>query len=141
MEQPALVASDAEIAQHLTIPKGTLVLKHYKLQTTDTIPYRLIESYYPTDLFGNVLTTNIGDQSLFSWLYEHHHLSISHIQEVLIARLATPQERQLLHISASAPVVAQNRTIRVKTGKPVEFARIIAVASFYTFTYEYDIPT
>ncbi len=140
LEQPALVASDTEIAQQLNISTGALVLKHYRLQTTDTIPYRLIESYYPAELFGDILTTNIGDQSLFSWLFEHHHIRVSHVQEVLIARLATPQERQILRISASAPVVALNRTVWVRTGKPVEFARIIAVASLYTFTYEYDIP-
>ena len=140
LEQPSLVASDTEIAQQLTISTGTLVLKHYRLLTVDAIPYRLIESYYPADLFGDALTTNIGEQSLFSWLYEHHHLSIAHVQEVLIARLATQQERQILHISASAPVIALNRTMWVETGKPVEFARIIAVANLYTFTYEYDIP-
>lgn len=139
LEQPALVASDSEIAQRLNISTGALVLKHYKLQTTDTIPYRLIESYYPADLFADTLTSNIGEQSLFSWLYEHHHLSIAHVQEALIARLATLQEHQILRISASAPVIALNRTIWAETGKPIEFARIIAVASLYTFTYEYDI--
>src|SRR5581483_3311859 len=43
LEQPALVPSDAEIASHLNIKKGTLVLKRYRLQIADNLPYRLIE--------------------------------------------------------------------------------------------------
>lgn len=139
LAQPALVAATLEVASHLNISIGTLVLKHYQLQTVDTVPYRLIESYYPADLFGDVLTTNLVDQALFTWLNEHHSLRVSHAQEVLIARIATPQERQMLRISSSAPVIELERTIWVETGRPVEWAHIIAVADLYTFTYDYDI--
>jgi GntR family transcriptional regulator len=140
LEQPALVASNEEIANHLQISPGTLVLKRYRLQVADNLPYRLIESYYPSDLFGELLTTDIGDKPLFSWLRERHGLRVSHAQEVLIARLSTPQERQYLKISPSSPVVALDRTVWAHTGRCVEWAHIIAVASLYTFTYQYDIP-
>jgi GntR family transcriptional regulator len=128
------------MASHLQIPVRTLVLKRYRLQVADNLPYRLIESYYPSDLFGELLTTNIGDKPLFSWLNERHGLRVSRAQEALIARLATPQERQHLRISSSSPIVALDRTVWTHTGRCVEWAHIIAVASLYTFTYEYDIP-
>jgi GntR family transcriptional regulator len=139
LEQPALVSSNAEIASHLNIEKGALVLKRYRLQLADNLPYRLIESFYPSDLFGELLTTDIEDKPLFLWLQEQHGLRVSRAQETLIARLATPRERQLLHISPSAPVVALDRTVWTETKRPVEWAHIIAVAALYTFTYEYDI--
>lgn len=139
LEQPALVPSDAEIASHLNINKGTLVLKRYRLQTADNLPYRLIESYYPSDLFGELLTTDIGEKPLFVWLQEKHNLRVSRAKETLIARLATPRERQFLRISQNAPVIALDRTVWAETNRPVEWAHIIAVAALYTFTYEYDI--
>ena len=139
LEQPALVAADAEIAKHLQMQAGTLVLKRYRLQMADNLPYRLIESYYPSDLFGELLTQDIGHMPLFVWLQERHNLRVAHAQEVLIARLATRKERQLLHISPSAPIVALNRTVWTEEKRPVEWAYIIAVAALYTFTYEYDI--
>lgn len=139
LEQPALIAADDEIAGHLHIPKGTLVLKRYRLQSADNLPYRLIESYYPSDLFGELLTTNIGDQPLFAWLQERHGLRVVHAHEVLIARHATPTERQLLQISPNAPIVAIDRTVLADTNRVVEWAHIYAVAALYTFTYEYDI--
>lgn len=139
LEQPALVAADAEVAEHLKIPSGSLVLKRRRLQLADDLPYRLIESYYPADLFGDLLTINIGDQPLFAWLQERHHLNVAHVQETLIARLANQNERQLLRISPNAPVVALDRTVWVDTGRPVEWAHIIAIAALYTFTYDYDI--
>lgn len=139
LEQPALVPSNAEIADHLNIEQGALVLKRYRLQLADNLPYRLIESFYPSDLFGELLTTDIGDKPLFLWLQEQHGLRVSRAQETLIARLATPRERQLLHISPSAPVVALDRTVWTEIKRPVEWAHIVAVAALYTFTYEYDI--
>lgn len=139
LEQPALVPSNAEIASHLGIEKGTLVLKRYRLQIADNLPYRLIESYYPSDLFGELLTAEIGDKPLFAWLQEQHRLRVSRAQEIVIARLATPRERQFLRISSGAPVVALHRTVWTETNRPVEWAHIVAVAALYTFTYEYDI--
>jgi DNA-binding GntR family transcriptional regulator len=139
LEQPALVAADAEIAKHLQIRVGTLVLRRYRLQLADKLPYRLIESYYPSDLFGELLTQDIGDKPLFVWLQERHNLRVAHAQEVLIARLASQKERQLLRISPGAPVVALNRTVWTEEKRPVEWAHIIAVAAHYTFTYEYDM--
>ena len=139
LEQPALVASNAEIASHLNLEQGALVLKRYRLQLADHLPYRLIESFYPSDLFGELLTTEIGDKPLFLWLQEQHGLRVSRAQETLIARLATPRERQLLHISPGAPVVAVDRTVWTETNRPVELAHIVAVAALYTFTYEYDM--
>ncbi|HEX6479578.1 MAG TPA: GntR family transcriptional regulator [Ktedonobacteraceae bacterium] len=139
LEQPSLVPSNVEIASHLNIKEGTLVLKRYRLQLADNLPYRLIESFYPSDLFGELLTTDIGDKPLFLWLQEQHGLRVSQAQETLIARPATPHERQLLHISPGAPVVALDRTVWAETKRPVEWAHIVAVAALYTFTYGYDI--
>ncbi len=139
IEQPALVAAAAEIANHLQIRAGALVLRRYRLQLADKLPYRLIESYYPSDLFGELLTQDIGDKPLFVWLQERHNLRVAHAQEVLIARLASQKERQLLRISPSAPVVALNRIVWTEEKRPVEWAHIIAVAALYTFTYEYDM--
>ncbi len=140
LEQPGLVAVDVDIARQLQLQPGTLVLKRYRLQFANNTPYRLIESYYPADLFEELLTTDIGSRSLFAWLQERHGLRVVHAQEELIARLATARERQLLRISLNAPVVAFNRTVWTDTNRPVEWAHIIEVASLYRFTYEYDIP-
>ena len=139
LEQPSIVASDAEIASHLHIKPGELILKRYRLQSADNLPYRLIESYYPSDFFGELLTTDIGNQPLFTWLMERHGLRVTHALEVLEARLATPRERQRLQISPNAPVVAIDRTVTAHTGRIVEWAHILAIAALYTFTYEYDI--
>ena len=116
------------------------MLRRYRLQLANKLPYRLIESYYPADLFGELVTTNIENKPLFTWLQERHGLKVTHVKEILIARLATTSERNLLRISPGMPVVAYDRTVWANTGRPVEWAHIIAVAGLYTFVYEYDIP-
>ena len=103
MEPPALVAADEEVTEHLKVNTRDLVLKRYRLQLGDKLPYRLIESYYPSDLFGELLTTDIGKKPLFLWLQERHGLTAVHVKEVLIARPANIYERsQVTDLSWSA---------------------------------------
>jgi DNA-binding GntR family transcriptional regulator len=91
-------------------------------------------------LFGELSTTDIGDKPVFDWLEERHGLVVVHAREDLIARLPAPEERSLLQVSPTAPVVAFHRTVWADSGRPVEWAHIIAVAELYSFSYEYDIP-
>lgn len=139
LEQPSLVAADSETARHLQLQEGTLVFKRYRLQSADNLPYRLIESYYPADLFGELLTLDIGTKPLFAWLQERHNLRVAHVQEKLFARPASQSERQLLRIAQGSPVMVIDRTVWTDSGRPVEWAHITAVAALYEFTYEYDI--
>jgi GntR family transcriptional regulator len=139
LEPAALIAAPAEVAQHLDVSTDQLVLKRYRLQIADKLPYRLIESYYPADLFGEVLTTNIGQQPLFDWLEERHGLKAERAEEKLRVRLADNYESSLLVISPHAPVVDLERTVRADNGRIIEWAKITAVADRYTFSYKYDI--
>lgn len=139
LEPPALVAANEEVTEHLQLSTKELVLKRYRLQLADKLPYRLIESYYPADLFSELLTTDIGNKPLFKWLQERHGLTATHVREILIARPANLYERGQLHISPGAPVVALERTVWADTGRIVEWARITASATLYTFRYDYDI--
>ncbi len=141
LDPPALVAPNEEVAEHLQLSAKELVLKRYRLQLADNIPYRLIESYYPSDLFGELLTltADIGTQPLFKWLQEHHGLTATHVREDLTARLANTYERGQLRISPGAPVVAIERTVSAETDRVIEWARITASATLYTFRYDYEI--
>ena len=141
LDPVAFVVADAEVAERLQLDTNELVLRRYRLQLADKLPYRIIESYYPADLFGELVATDIGDKPLFRWLQERRGLSAVHVQEVLIARLATTSERHLLRLSPGVPVVAYDRTVWANTGRPIEWAHITAAAGLYTFVYEYDIPS
>jgi len=139
LETPALVAANEEVTEHLELSTRELVLKRYRLQLADKKPYRLIESYYPSDLFGELLTTKLDKKPLFLWLQERHGLTAAHVNEILIARPANIYERGQLRISPGAHVMAIERTVSAHTGRIIEWARITASAALYTFMYEYDI--
>jgi DNA-binding GntR family transcriptional regulator len=136
---PALVAPDEEVAEHLRLNTNQLVLRRYRLQLADGLPYRLIESFYPADLFGELIGIDIGEKPLFTWLQESYGLKAKRAREVLIARLATTLERRLLHLSPGMPIVAYDRTVWANTDRPIEWAHITAAAGLYTFMYDYDI--
>jgi len=140
LEQPALIAASPKIADQLQLPNHMLVLKRHRLQIADGLPYRLVTSYYPADLFGESLTTSIGEVPLFDWLQIRHRLAVEHAREELTVRLATMKERSLLRISPNSPVVDIKRKVWADNGRVVEWAIIIAVAAWYTFSYDYQIP-
>ena len=138
LEQPALVVVSEEVAGHLKLPEGSLVLRCYRLQGADDQPYRLIESYHPSDLFGELLTVDIGDKPLFMWLQARHNLKVVRARESLIARLPERHEWSLLRISPHALVMEIERILVVEdTLRPIEWARVIAVAHLHKFAYEY----
>lgn len=139
LESPALIAAFAEVADHLHLSTDQLVLKRYSLQLADRVPFRLIESYYPADLFGELLLIDIGEQPLFHWLKEHHGLKAEKVQEKLKARLANDYESSLLDISSNALVIGLERTVWADNGRIIAWAIITAVADRYIFTYKYDI--
>jgi GntR family transcriptional regulator len=140
LEPPSLVAPNEEVIEQLQLRMKKLVFKRYRLQLGDNIPYRLIESYYPSDLFSELLTTDdIGIKPLFKWLQERHGLTAKHVREVLKARLANSYEREKLRISPGAPVVDLKRTVWADSGRIIEWARITASATIYEFGYDYEI--
>ena len=135
----ALVVADDEVAKHLGIALRSIVLRRYRLQSADGIPYRLIESCYPGDLFGELLQTDIGEKPLFQWLSERHGKHVQQVVEELTARLPTARERKWLRISSSSPVIAFERTVWDHERRVVEWAKVTAIAALYRFHYEYDI--
>lgn len=140
LEQPGLVVAKGEVASDLKLSEGSLVLRCYRLQGVDDQPYRLIESYYPADLFGELLTVDIADKPLYTWLDERHHVGVVRAKESLISRLPQRNEWSLLRISPLALVIEVERMVKVKeSGRPVEWTRVIAASHFHRFTYEYDI--
>jgi GntR family transcriptional regulator len=139
LEPPAIVAPNEEVIEGLQLRTKMPVFKRYRLQLGDNIPYRLIESYYPSDLFSELLTTDIGTKPLFKWLQERHGITAKHVREVLVARLANSYERDKLRISRGAPVVDIERTVWADSGRTIELARITASATLYAFRYDYDI--
>ncbi len=139
LEDPSVITAPDEVAEHLHVSTDQLVLKRYRLQLANNLPYRLIESYYPADLFGERLGTDIGEQPLFDWLEKRRGLKAQRAEEKLKARLAEDFESRYLDISLNAPVVDLERTVRADNGRIIEWAKITAVADRYTFSYEYDI--
>lgn len=139
LEDPSVIPAPAAIAKHMGLPTGELVLKRYRQQLADERPYRLIESYYPAALFGELLTIKIGEQPLFEWLKEHHGLKAVRAEEKLKVRQANEYESSLLDISPHAPVIDVERIVWANTGRIIEWAKITAAAYRYTFSYKYDI--
>ena len=133
LELPALVAPGLEVAEHLKVNITDPVFKRYRLQLADKLPYRLIESYYPSDLFGELLTTDIGSKPLFLWLQERHGLTAVHAKEVLKARPANIYERSKLRISPGAPVVDIERTVLADKDRVIEMGENYSFSSALYF--------
>lgn len=133
-----------EISKKMNIKPDDNVLRRYRVQVVDRIPYRILTTY----LLGSLTKELEGQEDhkipLFDWLQENKGLYASEVSERLNCRMPNEKECFLLNISRNQPVVEMDRWIwgiDKKTEKKIlfEYSKIIANSSLHDFTYTYTI--
>lgn len=147
IQPSAVVAAGTEIGGKLGINSDTMVLRRYRIQKAEEIPYRIVDSYYLASLLGELEGKDETYTPLLRWLRENKSLRASRVHERLKCRLPFHQESYLLQIAPIQPVVDLERWVwgvfesGKDAGKEVlfEYSRIIANASLHVFPYSYEI--
>lgn len=139
LEPPSIIPTGHEIGAKMKIDPGASVLRRYCVHLVDRVPYRILDSYYPASLFGDLLRKNEGDTSLFQWLRERTGVRAAHARECLNCRMPTAEEASLLHISRGQPVIDMDHWLWGDDGTLLEYTHVIANGAFHEFAYTYDI--
>lgn len=141
IDEPSIVPAPLEVANIFNIPIASPVVRRYRRQGATTSPYRLAENFYPPDLVGNEILTQLQQDVHFDVLEairNTHGLTLKSIHEDVYARLATTQEEALLNIVRNTPVFEIQRISKGDDdGVAIMFSRIVAVAHYFVLTYDY----
>lgn len=145
LEPSSIISCGSNIGQKLNIDQDTRVLRRYRVQLVDRVPYRILDGYYLASLFGELVGQEDHNYPLFKWLRENKGLKTSRAHEQLMCRMPSAEEASKLNIARSQPVVEMERWVWAQdiNNKNVEilfeYSRIIANASLHGFAYTYEI--
>ncbi len=144
LEPSKLIPADQEISSHLGIQTDEQVLRRFRVQLIDNVPYRILDTYLLASLATELEGQEDHKVPLFKWLHEHKDFTSSRASERLQCRMPTSSEASTLNISRYQPVVEMDRWIwgvYESSSEEVlfEYSKIIANASLHDFTYSYLI--
>lgn len=144
IEPSSIVTTGEDICEMLGISPDDEVLRRYRIHLVSRKPYRIIDSYHPASLLGE-LAGILDDQyiPIFKWLRKNKELMPDQVFEKLNIRMPSLEEAKLLNIGRNQPVVEMDRWVWATDKKdkthPIEYSRIILNASLHEFTYGYQL--
>jgi GntR family transcriptional regulator len=116
-----LVFASKDVAEKLQIHPRDPAYEILRLRKVDRNPYVLERLYLSPALIPGI-NENILSKSLYSYIENTLHLSISSASQVIRADRATPLDQQQLKISSSDPVLEISQIAYLQNGKPFEYS-------------------
>jgi GntR family transcriptional regulator len=115
--------ADDDTAKALLLGAEAMVLRIARLRTADDEPLAIQTSHLIPDLLGLSIDDLKRRGSLYGALAAHYGVAPQRARQTVSARLATREERALLHIDDRTPVLALERITFDGDDRPFEFVR------------------
>lgn len=108
LKLPERKPMDKELAALFGVPEGTLYVARIRRDGTATTHYRLTSKYYLSSLIDNETLAGMRENDRYDAIMDikqKQGISSQLMTEDIIARLPTDQEKNLLNIARTAPVL------------------------------------
>ena len=128
-------AADQRIADLLHIAEGDEVTVRDRVMRANGLPVQLAVSRLPCELtHGTAIEeVNTGPGGAYARLEEAGHV-LDHFEEVVGARMPTPEERTMLQLPPATPVITVTR-VAYSSERPVETNDMVLAADRYELSY------
>ncbi|WP_376772082.1 GntR family transcriptional regulator [Amycolatopsis echigonensis] len=128
--------ADAGVAQHLAIAEGAEVTVRERVLRADGQAVQLSVSRLSRELTRGTAIEDVetGPGGTYARLEEAGHRLGSFVEHVG-ARLPTPAEAALLHLSEGTPVLTVTRVAHGEDGSPLEINDMVLAADRYQLSY------
>ncbi|WP_116201535.1 GntR family transcriptional regulator [Amycolatopsis circi] len=123
--------ADAESAALLETPSLTRIRRLKRIRSTDGEPLAVMNNYLPGGLL-DPSDADLREKGLYQ-LLRAAGVRLHSAQQSIGARLATPEDAELLDEEPGAPLLTMQRTTYDETGRVVEYGWHVYRASRYTF--------
>lgn len=119
------VQADDEVAEHLGLVVGDLVVHIERVRLANDTPISFDDSYFPLELGNRIATENLEEEPFYSILEGKYGIPIAGADYVLSAAVADDRVARLLDIEQGAPVLRLERTSSVRPDRrPVLFEHL-----------------
>jgi GntR family transcriptional regulator len=120
------LSADEDIAAYLQVLPGTRIGLLSRLRLANGEPLAWENCYLNLRLCPTILEDHdFSVTSLYSALREDYGVRLVVAQQLITARMPTPEERELLMIEPDVPVLALNRSTFDEAGQPVEYVNSV----------------
>jgi GntR family transcriptional regulator len=116
-----LIVAPAEVAAALRLPPNAEVILLARVRLADDVPLAVETAYLPAALCPNLLRHDFAHESLYQVLEAEYGFRLSHAEQTIEARLASPREVELLALAPTAAVLRLERLTVRHDGVPVEY--------------------
>jgi DNA-binding GntR family transcriptional regulator len=141
LELPERKPMDKELATLFGVPEGTLYVARIRRDGTPMTKYRLTSKYYLSSLIDDETLKGMQGNDRYDAILDikqKQGISAHFMTEDIIARLPTDQERELLNVVRTAPVLEVLRAGYDQEGGYVLWLnRIVHVGSLFVMHYEH----
>ncbi len=129
-----VISASEEDAQALKTPPNEPLIKLVRLRLANDIPMaiertKLVATWFPHLLEDHDFQT----ESLYAVLRDVYNVQLDHADQSIEARLATPEESQLLRVERGAPILHMTRLTYTDADQPVEYTLSAYCGSRYKF--------
>ncbi len=133
--QKTILKADEALADRLEIPPGAEAVFIKRLRLADGEPVALDLSYLPYDACSRVDHVDLKEHSLYDVLEHKLGLKLQRARQTFNARLATPEEREILALQDPAAVLEIERTTFDDKGQVIEYVKMIYRGDRYTCSF------
>ncbi len=138
VREVAEVPASAEVATQLHIDDQAPVVVRRRVMLIDNEPVQLADSFYPADL---VRGTPISQPAKLPGgtiaALKQLGVTLDRFEEVVTARMPTPDEFRALHLDEGVPVILLCRTTCAVEGVPVEYSVATLNAERHRLSYKF----
>jgi GntR family transcriptional regulator, N-acetylglucosamine utilization regulator len=126
-----VVEASEEIRSGLKLPEGAGVVHIVNLRLAKQLPFAIEEMYFSYERFPALADMDLNNRSVYSTLEKLYDAHPQEALDVIFADSASSQEARLLGMDRGVPVMRVNRTSTDRSGKLVEYSKIVFHASRY----------
>ena len=123
LEQQIVPASE-DIARHLALTVGTLVVRIRRVRLADSVPLSFDETYLPRDIGEKIIENNLETEPIFSLLEQKYNTPLVEAEYRLEAVSADAVVARALSISIGSPIFLIERTSYSAGQQPVDHEKL-----------------
>jgi len=118
-----IVPANNEIAKHLELQEGDLVVEIMRVRLADNEPILLETAYVSQNRFPDLTPgVDLSSASLYEYLSTHYQTNVTTMDQILVPVLLTESEARYLEIEAKTPAVHSEVVAYAANGDPIEYS-------------------
>ena len=119
-----ILAADETVAHHLSLARGTQVVRLRRVRLADGVAMSFDETYLPRDIGEKVAENDLEAEPVFTLLEDKYDTPLVEAEYKLEAAAADPLAAEALQVPTGSPIFLIERTCYTTGNRPVDYEKL-----------------